>query len=88
MVGCVVSLLHAILPVLQLAFVQFVGAEFGLLDEEEDVGVVGLLDDALELVGTDAVAALASAEVAITPSAILMSGSRDDLLPIFTSKVR
>ena len=53
LIRCITGRLHAILPSLQLAFVQLVRAQFGLLDEEEDVGVVRLLDDALELVRTD-----------------------------------
>ena len=46
----VTGLLHAVFPVFQFALIQLVRAQLSLLDEEEDVGVVRLLDDALELI--------------------------------------
>ena len=53
LVGCFLSVLYGVLPLLHLILVQLGATDVGLLDEEHDVGIIRLLDDALEAVGRD-----------------------------------
>ena len=53
LVGSFLSVLYGVLPLLHLVLVQLGATDVGLLDEEHDVGIIRLLDDALEAVGRD-----------------------------------
>ena len=53
LVGSLLSVLYGVLPFLHLVLIQLGAADVGLLDEEHNVGIIRLLDDALEAVGRD-----------------------------------
>ena len=53
LVGSLLSVLYGVLPLLHLVLIQLGATDVGLLDEEHDVGIIRLLDDALEAVGRD-----------------------------------
>ena len=53
LVGSLLSVLYGVLPLLHLVLIQLGATDVGLLDEEHNVGIIRLLDDALEAVGRD-----------------------------------
>ena len=51
--GGFLGILYRVLPFLYLVLLELGAADIGLLDEEHDISIIGLLDDALEAIRSD-----------------------------------